>query len=87
MNENTMTIDQLKDEIIALFAKRLGMEPNQIGLESDWENDLGVDSLDNVELIMDIESKYGVTVSDDVATTIKTVGDAVQFVYAELSKN
>lgn len=82
-----MTIDQLKDEIIALFAKRLGMEPNQIGLESDWENDLGADSLDNVELIMDIESKYGVTVSDDVATTIKTVGDAVQFVYAELSKN
>lgn len=86
MNENTMTINHFEDEIIALFAEHLNVEPDEISLESDLEKDLGADSLDLVELIMGIEKKFGVAVSDADAATIKTVGDAVRFVYAELSK-
>lgn len=87
MNENTMTIYQLKEEIIALIGDSLGVDTHPITLETNLETDLGADSLDTVELIMGIESKYGVIVSDDDAAAIKTVGDAVQFVHAELSKN
>lgn len=87
MKENTMTINHLNDEIITLFVERLNVEPNQVSLESDLEKDLGADSLDIVELIMDIERKFGVAVSDADAATIRTVGDAVRFVHAELSKN
>lgn len=82
-----MTINHLNDEIITLFVERLNVEPNQVSLESDLEKDLGADSLDIVELIMDIERKFGVAVSDADAATIRTVGDAVRFVHAELSKN
>lgn len=82
-----MTINHLNDEIITLFVERLNVEPNQVSLESDLEKDLGADSLDIVELVMDIERKFGVAVSDADAATIRTVGDAVRFVHAELSKN
>lgn len=86
MNENTKTFDQLKEEIITLIANRMGLEPSTVEPKSDFAQDLGADSLDTVEMIMDLEAKYGVKVPDDDAAALKTVDDAVQFVWAAMGK-
>jgi len=68
------------DAIIAMLAKQLNKKVGDITLDKRIKEDLSADSLDIVELIMSIEEKYGITVPDEAALEIKTVGDLVGFV-------
>ena len=54
--------------------------------EASFTNDLGADSLDTVELIMEIEDEFGISIPDDLAEKISTVGDAIRFVEEEVAK-
>ena len=59
---------------------QLSVPEDQVKIESTFEQDLGADSLDVVELIMQLEEEFGVDIPDEDATKIKTVGDAVSFI-------
>lgn len=55
-------------------------DPNSITMETSFVDDLEADSLDIVELIMAIESEYGITISDEEVETMRTVGDVVNYI-------
>ena len=75
-----------REEVLTLvrehLAEELEVEIGQIGESTRFKEDLDADSLDLYELVMELEDRYGVTVSEEQATHIKTVGDAVDFVVA-----
>jgi len=66
------------EEILTMLAKRLQKNIKDVTPEMRIKEDLNADSLDIVELVMDIETKYGVTVPDEVAMEIKTVADLIK---------
>jgi acyl carrier protein len=73
-----------KDEVLTLvrehLAEELEVDAAAIGEETRFKEDLDADSLDLYELVMELEDNYGVSVSEEQAARIKTVGDAVAFV-------
>ena len=75
-----------RDEVIKLVREHLSSElevsPEKIQLETRLREDLDADSLDLYELVMELEDRYGIRVSEEEAAEIKTVGDAVDFVCA-----
>tara|TARA_B100000900_G_scaffold358424_1_gene329316 strand:+ start:575 stop:805 length:231 start_codon:yes stop_codon:yes gene_type:complete len=70
------TFDKVKDVII----DKLGVEEGSINSEAHFVNDLGADSLDTVELIMEFEEEFGIEIPDDDAEKITTVGSAVEYI-------
>ena len=72
-------MEDLKSKIEAIIADKLGVEEADIVPEASFTNDLGADSLDTVELIMEFEKVFVVTIPDEDAEKIATVGDAIQY--------
>jgi len=71
---------KVSEEILAMLGKQLNKKTAEITNEKRIKEDLGADSLDVVEILMNVEDKYGITVPDDVLMGIKTVGDLVAVV-------
>jgi len=63
-----------------IISEQLGVEANQITPEASMTDDLGADSLDQVELVMALEEEFNVTISDDDADKIATVQDAINYI-------
>ena len=70
------TFEKVKDVII----DKLGVEESAINEEAHFVNDLGADSLDTVELIMEFEEEFGIEIPDDDAENITTVGAAIKYI-------
>jgi len=69
------------DEVVEVIAKTLkGVDTSTVTMQTKFEDDLNADSLDLVELIMELEEHYDVTISDDDAQNIGSVGDAVTYI-------
>ena len=68
------------EKVQALLADQLNIEKDKITTESNIITDLGADSLDVVEMLMTLEEEYSISVPDDVAMELKTVGDIVKYV-------
>ena len=66
----------------AIIVDKLGVDENEVTETASFTTDLGADSLDTVELIMEFEKEFGITIPDEKAETIQTVGDAVAFIEA-----
>ena len=66
----------------AIIVDKLGVDESEVKPEASFTNDLGADSLDTVELIMEFEKEFNITIPDDQAEKIATVGDAVSYVEA-----
>ncbi|MDP4277161.1 MAG: acyl carrier protein [Bacteroidota bacterium] len=64
----------------AIIVDKLGVEESEVTPEASFTNDLGADSLDTVELIMEFEKEFGISIPDDQAEKISTVGDAISFI-------
>ena len=73
-------MSQVLDRVKKIVAEHLDVEESKVGENSSFIDDLGADSLDQVELVMAFEEEFGVEIPDDAAETIQTVGDAVSFV-------
>lgn len=68
------------EKIKEIIARQLGVDPEQIDADTRITDDLGADSLDVVEMVMEIEGECGVSIPDDVVPTLETVGDVVNYV-------
>ena len=68
------------ERIKGIIVELLGVEPEKVTMEARFREDLGADSLDLVELVMEFEEKFGGEISDEQAQQIKTVGDVVKYI-------
>lgn len=81
-----MTRQEIIETVYAIIVEHLGIEQSEISLEKSMTNDLGADSLDSVELIMDVETKFNIKIEEEEAERISTVGDIVDFVEQALNR-
>ncbi|MFS0861454.1 acyl carrier protein [Fredinandcohnia sp. 179-A 10B2 NHS] len=72
------------ERITKIVVDRLGVEESAVTLEASFKDDLGADSLDVVELVMELEDEFDMEISDDEAEKISTVGDAVNYIKSQL---
>ncbi|BEH00084.1 acyl carrier protein [Bacteroides sedimenti] len=75
-------MSEIESRVKAIIVDKLGVEESEVTLEASFTNDLGADSLDTVELIMEFEKEFGISIPDDQAEKIATVGDAVTYIEA-----
>jgi acyl carrier protein len=72
----------IEEQVKAIICDQLSVEPTDVVSDASFVDDLGADSLDLVELIMAMEEKFGVEISDEDAEKIKTVQDAINYIKA-----
>ena len=75
-------MSEIASRVKAIIVDKLGVEESEVTTEASFTNDLGADSLDTVELIMEFEKEFGLSSPDDQAEKIGTVGDAVSYIEA-----
>lgn len=73
-------MSDISSRVKAIIVEKLGVDENQVTPEASFTNDLGADSLDTVELIMQFEKEFTITIPDDQAEKIATVGDAIKYI-------
>ena len=66
--------------VISIIVDKLGVDEGEVTSEASFTNDLGADSLDTVELIMEFEKEFNIAIPDDQAEKIATVGDAISYI-------
>jgi acyl carrier protein len=71
---------EIEAKVKAIIVDKLGVEESEVTPEASFTNDLGADSLDTVELIMEFEKQFGITIPDDQAEKIATVADAIAYI-------
>lgn len=69
----------IAEKVKSIIVEKLGVEPSEVTPEASFTNDLGADSLDQVELIMEFEKEFNVSIPDDQAETITTVEQAIAY--------
>lgn len=73
-------MSEIESKVKAIIVDKLGVDEADVKPEVSFTNDLGADSLDTVELIMEFEKEFGVNIPDDQAEKISTVGDAIAYI-------
>ena len=75
-------MSDIESKVKAIIVDKLSVEETEVTNEASFTNDLGADSLDTVELIMEFEKEFGISIPDDQAEKITTVGDAIAYIEA-----
>ena len=73
-------MSDIAERVKKIVVKHLGVEADKVTEDASFIDDLGADSLDNVELVMAFEEEFGIEIPDDAAENIQTVGDAIKFI-------
>ena len=73
-------MSEIASRVKAIIVDKLGVEESEVTETASFTNDLGADSLDTVELIMEFEKEFGISIPDDQAENIGTVQDAVAYI-------
>ena len=73
-------MSEIESRVKAIIVDKLGVDEAEVKQEASFTNDLGADSLDTVELIMEFEKAFGINIPDDQAEKISTVGDAIDYI-------
>ena len=73
---------EIASRVKAIIVDKLGVEESEVTPEASFSSDLGADSLDTVELIMEFEKEFGISIPDDQAEKISTVGAAISYIEA-----
>lgn len=72
-------MSSIAEKVTKIIVDKLGVDASEVTTEASFTNDLGADSLDTVELIMEFEKEFGVSIPDDQAENITTVGQAITY--------
>ncbi len=75
-----MSAEEIKDKVYDIIVSKMGVNKDQIKLESKFADDLGADSLDTVELIMELENEFDIQIPDEDAEKISTVQQAIDYI-------
>ena len=70
----------IREKVLDIVCEQMGASRDKITNETSFINDLGADSLDTVELVMEIEDTFDLSIPDDAAEKIQTVGDAIKYI-------
>ena len=73
-------MSDVKSKVISIIVDKLGVDEGEVTNEASFTNDLGADSLDTVELIMEFEKEFNIAIPDDHAENIQTVGEAISYI-------
>ena len=77
---NQIIMSDISSRVTAIIVDKLGVDENEVVETASFTNDLGADSLDTVELIMEFEREFDIQIPDDQAEKIETVGQAVKYI-------
>ena len=78
--------DEIEDKVIEIVSEQMGVEKGEITRETSFVNDLNADSLDTVELVMEFEDEFELSIPDEDAEKIQTVGQAIDYIKEHASK-
>lgn len=73
-------MSDIQSKVTAIIVDKLGVDASEVNADASFTNDLGADSLDTVELIMEFEREFNISIPDDQAEKIGTVGQAVEYI-------
>ena len=73
-------MSDVRSKVVSIIVDKLGVEESEVTNEASFTNDLGADSLDTVELIMEFEKEFNLSIPDEEAEKIETVGNAVTYI-------
>ncbi|MGB0431180.1 MAG: acyl carrier protein [Bacteroidia bacterium] len=79
-------MSDISAKVKEIIVEKLGVDESEVTPEASFTNDLGADSLDTVELIMEFEKEFNVSIPDEQAENIQSVGEAVKYLETELAK-
>jgi acyl carrier protein len=77
---------QVKDKVVDIICQKLDVTKEKVNMETRYTEDLGADSLDQAELVMEFEDEFDINIPDDAEGKIKTVGETVKFIEEQISK-
>lgn len=76
----------IEEKVKQIIVDKLGVDEAEVTSEASFQNDLGADSLDTVELIMEFEKEFDISIPDEQAENIQTVGQAISYVEGNVEK-
>lgn len=78
------TRDEILEKVREIVSEQMGVDKNEINMETSFVNDLNADSLDTVELVMELEDEFDMSIPDEEAEKLQTVGSAVEFIEKQI---
>jgi acyl carrier protein len=84
-NATVLTPQEIEQKVIAIVAEQMSVDKGEINRNTSFVNDLNADSLDTVELVMELEDEFDLTIPDEEAEKLKTVGEAIDFIVKHVS--
>jgi len=84
--EKTTVPDEIEDKVIEIVAEQMSVDKSEITRETSFVNDLNADSLDTVELVMEFEDEFEISIADEEAEKIQTVGQAIDYIREHCNK-
>jgi acyl carrier protein len=84
--KENQTVASVEERVIDIVCENLGVSKEQVTRNTSFIEDIGADSLDIVELVMELEEEFEITIPDDQAEKIKTVGEAIDYIQREIAK-
>ena len=78
-----MSSDSILEKVRSIVSEQLSVDAGEVKPDSNFQNDLGADSLDTVELVMALEEAFDIEIPDEAAEGIETVGDAIKYIEAK----
>ncbi len=80
LTKKKINMSDIAAKVKAIIVDKLGVDESEVTIEASFTNDLGADSLDTVELIMEFEKEFDIAIPDDQAEKISTVGEAIAYI-------
>ncbi len=81
--DTTVSAQAVEEKVIDIVSEQMGVDKSEITPATSFVNDLNADSLDTVELVMEFEDSFDISIPDDKAEGIKTVGEAIEYICQE----
>lgn len=81
------TTAEIEEKVFQIVSEQLSVDKSELSRETSFANDLHADSLDTVELVMELEDEFDMTIPDEEAENLKTVGEAIDYIHKALSNS